>query len=668
MKPRETRKARFFSRRPAQRAAGVAWLLLALLSRLASAADAEGLLLAGKDGAWQESAVLETSVQFRIHGLIARVQVQQRYRNDSADWLEGRYLLPLPQDAAVDLMTLRIGERVIEGEVREKEQARALYAAATANGQHAGLVEQERPNLFRTAIGNIGPGEPVEVSIAYWQPVRFVDGEFSVSLPLTLTPRYQPKRCDDCGAPGVIAASAASVALAPSLPPTVRVDASIDAGIALARVYSPGHRLNVNRQGKEWHAALGDVVERSNRDFELRWQPTPSAQPRSAVFVQSVDHMQYALAMLVPPTLPVESVPRELILVIDHSGSMLGESMNQAIAAMDQALSRLHEGDRFNVVAFDDQTDVLYAHPQPAAPANIAEARAWVAALSADGGTEMATALEYAFRAPSTPGYLRQVVLATDAAVSNESDLLTLIEHEHGEARLFTVGIGSAPNAWLIEKAASLGSGSAVVVRDTAVLAERMDALLSRLERPALRDLTLDWPSLAQSYPARLPDLYAGEPLQVVVQMPIAGGVMQASGVSRHGVWQQSLDLSRAVQSDGVARLWGSARIAAIEDAARRGEGEGDARAQIVATALQFGLVSRYTSLVAVERNPARPADALLASTQFMNADPAGSLNMAQGASNGRELLAVAMLLALLALALWPVPSRLASRAPRQTY
>lgn len=665
MSERETRKPQMLKYRRRKHVAGALLMLLSLGARLAAASDDEGLLLAAGDGVWHETAALETAVQFRVHGLIARVEVHQRYRNDSADWLEGRYLLPLPEDAAVDRLSLRIGERLIEGEVREKEQARALYAEATANGQHAGLVESERPNLFRTAIGNIGPGEPVDVTIGYWQPVRFVDGEFSVSLPLTLTPRYQPSQCNDCGAPGVIAASAASVALAPALPPTVSVDAAIDAGIALTRVYSPTHRLAVQRKGTDWQARLGDRVEASDRDFELRWVPTPSARPRSAVFTQEVDGMQYALAMLVPPTLPAESVPRELILVIDHSGSMMGASMDQAIAAMDQALSRLHEGDRFNVVAFDDQTDVLYAQPQPALAANIAEARAWVAALSADGGTEIATALEYAFRVPATPGYLRQVVLATDAAVSNESDLLSLIERERGDARLFTVGIGSAPNAWLVNHAATLGGGSAVLVRDTGALAERMDALLSRLERPALRDLALDWPSLAESYPARLPDLYAGEPLQAVVRMPLPGGVAQVSAQSRHGIWQQALDLDHAVHADGVARLWGRARIAELEDGERRGNSEGDPRAQIVATALQFGLVSRYTSLVAVERTPARPRDAALASTQFMNATPAGSLNLAQGATNARALIAVAMLLSLLALALWPVPTRATAHAPR---
>src|SRR3546814_48192 len=164
-------------------------------------------------------------------------------------------------------------------------------------------------------------------------------------------------------------------------------------------------------------------------DLELRWVPTPSAQPRGAVFTQEVDGMHYALTMLVPPTLPSEAVPRELILVIDHSGSMLGESMQQAIAAMDQALSRLHAGDRFNVVAFDHRTDVLYAYPQPALPANVAEARRWVARLTADGGTEIATALEYAFREPTTPGYLRQVVLARSEEHTSELQSLMRISY-----------------------------------------------------------------------------------------------------------------------------------------------------------------------------------------------------------------------------------------------
>ncbi len=655
---RETRKPRFF--RPANAAALRGWLaglLLALapLAAIAGGDGDEGLMLRDGDG-WVATLAMDTSVDMQVRGLLAEVTVRQTYRNDSSQWREGRYLLPLPADAAVGGLTLRIGDRLVEGEVQEKAKARETYERAAAAGQQAGLVEQNRPNLFSTAVANIGPGEEVEIEVRYWQPVAYRDGVFSLGLPLTLTPRYLPGRDTGQGGPrdpeAVPAAWSADDA-GSALPPTVSLVAEIEPGLPLQSVSSPTHAVTVSAEGRTYRATLAALVEPGDRDFELRWEPVPSQAPRSAVFTDRVGGEDYALVMLVPPTLPSAPLPRELILVIDNSGSMTGASMAQAIEAADRALARLRPGDRFNVVRFDDTFELLYPEPVPAQPANVARARVFVRSLTADGGTEMLPALRAALAGAPPAGYLRQVVLATDAAIGNEDELLRLIEAERGEARLFPVGIGSAPNEHFLRKAAEAGRGTRAVIRDVNAVAEEMDALLARLDRPAMRDITLDWPGVAEAYPARVPDLYQGEALQVVARLDRLAGAVTVRGRTPEP-WARRVPLSgeTPTPAPGIGRLWARGRVDELEDRLRRGADEDEVRPMIVDVALRHGLVTRFTSLVAVDRTPVRPQDEAMGSTRIGNATPAGSLAFAQGSTGWPRELALAAALALLALAL----------------
>lgn len=659
MTERETRKPRFYR---SLRTGGwtrrwLAGLLLSLLPVLAQASqDPEGLML-HEDGEWVATLAMDTTVHMQVHGLLAEVSVRQTYRNDSSQWREGRYLLPLPANAAVGDLTLRVGKRLIEGEIREKEEAKAAYQAAAAAGQRASLVSQNRPNLFQTAVANIGPGEEIEIEVRYWQPVDFRDGVFSLGLPLTLTPRYQPAPAADArfamhamastSPPEALPAVAGSLDRGVAAGPTVALVADIDAGLPLQRIESPTHAVTVFGGEGRHRVELSNLVEASDRDFTLEWEPEPSQSPRSAVFIDRVAGEDYALLMLVPPTLPVAPLPRELILVIDNSGSMSGASMAQAIEAADRALARLRPGDRFNVIRFDDDYDLLFADAVPAQPGNVARARAWVRSLRAEGGTEMLPALVAAFAGQAPEGYLRQVVLATDAAIGNEDQLLRLIESGRGDSRLFPVGIGSAPNGHFLTKAAELGRGTGIVVRDVNEVAEKMDGLLAKLDRPAMRDIQVDWPGVADAYPARIPDLYEGEAVQVVARLDRIDGVATVRGLVPQP-WSHRMTLAseKSQPSPGVARLWGRARIDALEDELRRGGDMESLRPAIVDVALRHGLVSTYTSLVAVDKTPARPQDESLGSTRLANATPAGSLAFAQGSTGWlRDLFLASVLL-----------------------
>ena len=668
MHVRETRKPRLY-RTPRVPPRLLVWfhLLMTLAVALAFACvpaladerdgvedpEPEGLMLREGDR-WVATLAMDTTVDMQVRGLLAEVSVRQTYRNDSSQWREGRYLLPLPEDAAVGALTLRIGERLIEGEIRERDAAKAAYAEAAASGQRASLVEQNRPNLFQTAVANIGPGEEIEIEVRYWQPVAYRDGTFSLHLPLTLTPRYTPAAGSAFGmqekgnAAEARPAAAAANEAGSALPPSVVLTAEIEPGLPLQTLTSPTHAVTVTAEGSIYRVVLSHVAEATDRDFHLQWQPVPSQAPRSAVFTDHIGGEDFALVMLVPPTLPGAPLPRELILVIDNSGSMSGASMEQAIEAADRALARLRPGDRFNVVRFDDTFELLFPAPVPAQPGNVARARSFVRSLTADGGTEMLPALRAALAGSAPSGYLRQVVLATDAAVGNEDELLAVIEAERGEARVFPVGIGSAPNGHFLRKAAESGRGTHTVIRNVEEVTEVMDRLLAKLDRPAMRDIQLEWPSAAEVYPERVPDLYEGEALLVVARVDSLQGEVTVRGL-RPQPWvrRTSLGSMAATPSPGIGRIWARARVNALEDELRR-SGDGDRlKPLIVDVALRHGLVSTYTSLVALDRTPARPNDRPLGSTQVMNSVPEGSLEFAQGSTGWLRDLMLALVLAM---------------------
>ena len=258
----------------------------------------------------------------------------------------------------------------------------------------------------------------------------------------------------------------------------------------------------------------------SDRDFVLRWRAKPSATPTAALLREPAGNDQYALLMLLPPTRPAATLPRELILVIDTSGSMEGQSIVQARAALDVALQRLTPRDRFNVIQFNSVTSALFEHAVEATARDVELAREWVAQLRATGGTDMVPAMQWALRDAAPAGYLRQVVFVTDGAVERADALYTTIETQLGQSRLFPVGIGSAPNAQFLRRAGELGRGSSAVIRDLGEVGEQMQTLFAKLDRPALRDLQLSLPVQAEIYPQRLPDLYEGEPLLLIAKLP----------------------------------------------------------------------------------------------------------------------------------------------------
>jgi Ca-activated chloride channel family protein len=589
---------------------------------------------------------IESDVRIRISGLVARVSLRQEFRNDGKDWVEGVYVFPLPDRSAVDHMKMRVGERVIEGEIRERQEAREKYEQARKQGKRASLVEQERANLFTTSVANIAPGATVAVEIQYLEVLRFDEGSFSLRFPLTMTPRYIPgtatsDRKGSGWSPDTLQVGDASLITPPvvarSDSHTVTINAELDAGVPLAYIASRYHDIDVSDDAGRYKVALaaGDVP--MDHDFELVWRPVPDASPRAMLFSEVIQDRKHLLLMLLPPnelSTASEPVARELIFVIDTSGSMHGTSIEQAKKALTVALGGLRPVDRFNVIQFNSSTSAFRRAGVPATQANVDGARRYIHGLEADGGTEMRPALKRALRGDSEKGALRQIIFVTDGSVGNEEELFGLIEDQLGGSRLFTVGIGSAPNGWFMRKAAELGRGTYTYVSALHEVEERMDRLFRKLEQPQVTGIEVRWPSgvAVESYPAPVPDLYAGEPVVVKARLSDAArdsDLIVIGGTSALGGWSAELPLDIEEQGAGVAALWARAKIENLMDQSRRSPGEANFRQAVTETALAYHLVSKYTSLVAVDKTPQRPQHAGLSKEQLASLLPHGQVHEA---------------------------------------
>lgn len=596
------------------------------------------LMLRGASGQWTSAPKVETDVTMRITGPIARTRLTQTFHNPSADWAEATYVFPLPENAAVDKLTMHIGDRIIEGQIKERAEAQRIYAAARQNGTKTALVEQVRANLFMQNIANIGPNEAVSVMIEYQQTLRFETnasggGEYRLRFPLAVTPRYNPPRLQPEGSTftGEIAGGGTHEELAetprgPLNPVDILVE--IDAGVPIGRITSTYHSAAMEKDARgRYVVVLTEEQDATDRDFELVWSPAAAAEPQASLFTEHKNGKDYLLVMVTPPgnVAAQEHMPRETILIVDTSGSMTGTSIEQARSALLMALDRLLPGDRFNVVQFNSVTHALFPGAVFATPENLEQGRRYVRSLKATGGTEMRPALELALQDGAPPGFMRQVIFMTDGAVGNEDQLIRVIHEKLGASRLFTVGIGAAPNSFFMTKAAQFGRGTFTYIGDVREVHEKMTGLFRKLESPVLKDVVVHWPQgvQAETWPERIPDLYSGEPVVVLALVDNNIGPLYVSGMHGSQPWSMALTSPEQRAENGVGALWARHKIANLMDQARTGADPGKVRASVIEVALEHRLISKYTSMVAVDVTPARPQHADLKSSIVSTNTPA---------------------------------------------
>ncbi len=609
----------------------------------------QGQLLFKSNNELLLAPLLKTDVDFTITGMIARVSVKQHFQNTSSEWQEGVYVFPLPHDAAVDHLRMYIGERVIEGQIKERKQAKQLYQKATREGKKASLIEQERPNIFTNSVANIAPGESITIEIEYQQTAQYDQGEFRLRFPMVVAPRYIPghinaeQTIDGFTGTGWAlntneVKDAASIT-PPVLDPTkqdkenktinpVSINIDLNAGFELNQIYSPYHSIiideikdeKVNKKLK-YQIQLSDQQTPANRDFELVWQPQSQGQISAALFTETKGHEEYALLMMLPNIEQDKTaLQREIIFVIDTSGSMAGESIKQAKSALTLALSRLKSGDRFNIIQFNSVTDMLFQFPQAHSKQTIQQAKNYIHRLNADGGTEMKTAMQAALKQYGDSYDVRQVIFMTDGSIGNEDALFRVIEQNIKNSRLFQVGIGSAPNSHFMNRAARFGRGTFTFIGKTSEVQEKMAKLFARIESPVLTNIQIDWSEQSsgdqtiETWPQTIPDVYTGEPLLISIKADAIPESVRVTGKTSEQDWQMNLQLQGGQDQNGISTLWARRKIAALMDQRTNSNERTTIEKQITELALSHHLVSKFTSLVAVDVTPTRVKEAILKS------------------------------------------------------
>ena len=601
------------------------------------------LLKTAEPGRYVEAPRVATDFYTTVSGPIARTRVIQRFENPTDGWVEGVYVFPLPDNSAVDTLKMVVGNHVIVGDIKEKQEAKKIYEEAKAQGQKAALLEQERPNLFTNSVANIGPGEAIVIQIEYQEAIRRSGGEYSLRVPLVVGPRYNP-------APDLLLSSSTEPnTISDPVPDRDRIEPPVldprvstpvnpvtltvhlNAGFSLDAVVSHHHQIKTELVSPDVQVVtLAEGVVPADRDFELTWRAKSGLEPTVGLFHEKAGAEEYVLAIVSPPAPAKAEIrhPREAIFVIDNSGSMGGPSMDQAKASLQYALSRLDPADRFNVIRFDDTMETLFPAVLAADRANIETARDFVGSLEANGGTEMVAPLRAALADsdPQSKDYLRQVIFLTDGAIGNEQEMFDILGLKRGRSRVFMVGIGSAPNSFLMTRMAELGRGTFTHIGEAGEVETRMRELFAKLEKPAATDLKamLD-AGRAEITPDTLPDLYQGEPIVLMAKLARLEGAITLSGKLGSNNWTSTLPLAGVREGPGIAKLWARRKIDSAEVATTLNEitpEEADRR--ILALALDHHIVSRRTSLVAVDKTPARPRGQLLTRADVPLNLPAG--------------------------------------------
>ncbi|XCN75027.1 MAG: marine proteobacterial sortase target protein [Candidatus Electrothrix aestuarii] len=616
----------------------------------------ELLLPRTEPGTYRAAPMLSMDVDISVTGILARAKVKQHFTNDSDQWLEALYVFPLPDESAVDHLEMRINDRIIIGKIQKREEARQTYEKAKREGKKASLLSQLRPNIFTTAVANIGPRETVIIQIEYQQVIQRQNSVYSLRFPMVVGPRYTPNQSsiadifsgnkgeEDQESYNLIDQKIQKIPSNTSHPPPLKtlsvigpdeervnpvaLHVNLAAGMQLARLNSLYHGITSEKNEEDIVDINFTGEVKADRDFVLEWEAAPTQTPSLSMFSEQQGNEHYMLLMLMPPEqAQAEPLAREVIFILDTSGSMGGESISQAKKALLMAVERMRPQDRFNVIEFNSNARALFRGSRSGSQKNRAQAIDFIEELKAQGGTEIREALALALDGKERHERIRQIVFLTDGSVSNEQELFTLINNQLGDSRLFTVGIGSAPNSYFMTRAAAMGRGSYTFIGKLEEVREKMTTLFAMLEQPALTQLRLTGADDFEILPSPLPDLYQGEPLTVLMKGSSNLGKLLLSG-QQGGVrpWQVTIDTTGLKERTGIAVLWARKKIRMLMDSLASGADAQQVEQEVTTLALANHLVSRYTSLIAVEEQISRPGDTekLLENQKIQSNLPAG--------------------------------------------
>ena len=553
-----------------------------------------------------------TDVEITVLGPVATGTVRQRFANPYTEPIEAVYVFPLPHDAAIHDFVLTIGERRIRGIVREREEARRIYEAARAQGHTAALLTQERPNVFVQNVANLVPGASIDVELAYLEAVDLVDGWQEIAFPMVVGPRYNPVGWErGIGATGRGGSTNQPTDVTYLRPHErsghdISLTVELRAGLAVERISSPSHAVTVDERPDGAVVRLAAAQAIPNADFRLRWRV--AGDGLRAGLIRQGDH---ALLTLYPPD-DLTSLPRrpvEHVFVLDTSGSMRGEPLAVLKRAMRAALDQLEPDDTFHLLHFSDAIGALDERPLVANARNKRRARQWLDRLRAGGGTRMLEALQAALARESDGERTRVVTFFTDGYIGNETEILAAIQTREADARIFAFGIGSSPNRWLMAEMAARSGGAEAYVGLDEDPGPTVTAFFERASRPAVEGLRLTWSGAHATAAADLPKgLLCGRPLTMPFELRGADGEVSLLVEGRvNGAWREVASASSTdaadLDRDVLGKVWARRRLAQLATDARIAPTSerasfGD---RMCALALEHGLVSSFTSFVAVD-------------------------------------------------------------------
>lgn len=563
-----------------------------------------------------------TEVKAEISGFLSRVIVTQEFENPFKEKIEAVYTFPLPQMAAVDDMTMRVGTRTVRGRILRREQAQAVYEAARSAGHVASLLDQERPNIFTQSVANIMPGEKVTVTISYVETLKYEDGAYEFVFPMVVGPRYNPGtptgRQGGGFSPDTTRVPDAS-RITPQVTPQgtraghdISIEVALDAGVPLDDLQSKTHEVEVEKPGgSSARVRLKNKATIPNKDFVLRYD-TAGRRIEDAVLTHHADKGGFFTLILQPPDrVTVEDVtPKEIVFVLDTSGSMQGFPIEKAKEAMKLALDGLYPQDTFNLITFSGDTRILFPEPVPATRENLRKAQEFLAARVGYGGTEMMKAIKAALDPSDAQDHIRIVCFMTDGYVGNDMEIIGEVQ-KHPKARVFSFGIGGSVNRFLLDKMAEQGRGEVeyVALNDDGSAAARR--FHERVRNPLLTDISVDWAGLpvADVYPQRIPDLFSAKPVILSGRYTGSGsGLIRLRGKmsGRDFVREIPVHLPAAdARHNVLATLWARTRVDDLMNQDFNGMQQGNMRDDLRETITQLGLdyrlMTQFTSFVAVE-------------------------------------------------------------------
>lgn len=567
---------------------------------------AGSLRLIGADGRPVGMVPLKgTAVRAEVAGLFTRVTVTQTFQNPFDRTIEATYNFPLPNDAAVDDMRVVIGSRVVRGLVMEKKKAQAAYDKAKGEGKVTALLEQQRPNLFTQLVANITPGAEIEVMISYVETLNYADDTYEFTFPMTIGERYIPSTMD--------AKDAEKLATNAQEDPghRVSIEMMIEAGVPIQGVVSNTHEIEIDQHtASKFIVRLKNDGEIPNRDFRLSYK-TAGTKIEDAVVAHKSGDSGFFTLILQPPdrVMPSDTMPKEIVFVVDTSGSMGGFPIEKVKEAMNLTLDHLNPSDTFNLITFAGETRILFKEPVAATPQNMKAARKMLQDSDADGGTEMMKAIRAALAPSGSQSHVRIVCFMTDGQVGNDSEILAEIK-KYSNARVFAFGIGSSVNHHLLDEMSREGRGEAqyVGINDNGSAAARR--FFERIRNPLMTDINVGFGGVpvTQTFPNRMPDLFDAKPVVVVGRYEQGGratitlsGRMQGQAFTR----EIEIDLPETqAENDSLRSIWARRRAAELSSLMLKGEKTDELAAEILDLGLKFRLMTDYTSFVAVDEQP----------------------------------------------------------------